>query len=313
MIDLKKLKKNKKIIIFDGTNTLIRAISIAQSYNKNYIRLFYDMIRNILLEFKPNECYIVFDGQGGSNTKRLIFSEYKTNRLNVSKIQTEDYEKFFAMLKYTPLIIIRINNIQGDDVIAHIALKNSYQNNKVVIISTDKDFYQLCDKNTVIYNGVQKTIITQNIVKEKYSCHPINFAIFKALLGDKSDNIPGIKGLGEKLIIKNFGQLFINQQPLCGNFNNFKEYIMNMQHSDLKLKLKENIVLLSKYYKIVNLRDGCILSPQIGAKIDQIIQQKKKDAIFDRKKFIEQCKKYEISDFDIASIYTPLQLISQGK
>lgn len=311
MIDLKNLKKNKKVVILDGTNTLIRAISIAQSHNKNHISLFYDMIRNILLEFKPNECYIVFDGQGGSNTKRLIFPEYKANRLGVSKVQTQDYEKLFDMLKHTPLITIRMNNIQGDDVIAHIALKNSYQGNKVVIISTDKDFYQLCDKNIIIHNGIKKITITQNVVKDKYMCHPTNFSIFKVLVGDKSDNIPGIKGLGEKSIIKHFGELLSNQQPICGNFNNFKEYVLNMQHSDLKLKLKESIGLLSKYYKIVNLRDGCILSPQIGARIDQIIQQKRKGAIFDRKKFIEQCRKHEVSDSDIASIYTPLQLISQ--
>jgi len=80
--------------------------------------------------------------------------------------------------------------------------------NKTIIASSDKDFYQLCSKDIQVWNPINKVLITEAYVIQKYNCHPINFSLYKCLVGDTSDNIVGVKGLGNKTIIKYFGNLF---------------------------------------------------------------------------------------------------------
>lgn len=233
------------------------------------------------------------------------------NRNSVSKIQTEDYQKLFQILKYTPIITLRLNGVQGDNVMGHIAVKNQHLGNRVTIASSDKDFYQLCSKTTQVWQPIRKTLITQGTVLQKYNCHPVNFPIYKCLVGDASDNIVGIKGLGQKTIIKHFGDLFKNELPLQGDVNNFEQHVRGMVHSDMKLKLLQNLPLISKLYKIVNLRSGCIISPQIGMKIDQIINGKKRNLEFNKVQFINQCKKYFVDTENQSILYTALHLISK--
>ena len=257
--------------------------------------------------------YLVFDGEGGNNAKRLLFPQYKMNRNSVSKIQTKDYQILYQLLKHTPIIPLRLNNVQGDNVIGHIAKKNQSLGNNVIICSSDKDFYQLCSKQITVYQPIRKLIITQKDVIAKFNCHPINFSLYKSLVGDSSDNIPGIKGIGEKTIQKHFPNLFKQILPIQGSIQNFKKYIdTQMKYSDTKLKLLENFNMLKNFYKIVDLRSGCFLSPQIGIIIQKTINDKKQSLIFDKTNFLTQCKKYHIKNEDMVIIFNSLFLISKG-
>lgn len=193
----------------------------------------------------------------------------------------------------------------------HIAVKNQNLGNRVTIASSDKDFYQLCSKTTQVWDPIRKILITDGVVIQKYNCHPVNFPIYKCLVGDPSDNIIGIRGLGQKTIIRYFGDLFKQLQPIQGDVRNFEQFVRNMNHSDMKLKVLENLPLISKLYKIVNLRSGCIISPQIGSKIDQIINNKKNNLEFDKPQFINQCKKYFVDTENQSILYTALHLISK--
>lgn len=316
MLDLKRFEQLKKsktnnILIIDGTNQLVRSISAAQKRGLQPYSLFFKTIGVLIDKFKPFECYLVLDGEGGNKTKRLLFSQYKANRNTVSKIQTADYETLYQLLKHTPIITLRVNNIQGDDIIGHIAIKNQALNNKVTIVSSDRDFYQLCSKNISVYEPIKRITITQRDVIAKYDCHPINFPLYKALLGDTSDNIPGIKGLGQKTIKKFFPDIFRNIQPLQGDVQNFHKHVSQMQHSDMKLRIMENFNMYKNFFKIVNLRDGCFLTPQMGIIIEQIIKDKKQALIFDKTEFLTQCKKYNIKNQDVAIIFTSLFLLQR--
>ncbi len=271
------------------------------------------MIGGLIDKFKPFQCYLVFDGQGGNNAKRLLFPQYKTNRNSVSKIQTKDYQILYELIKHTPIITLRLNNIQGDNVIAHIAIKNQIAGNNVVICSSDKDFYQLCSNHIRIYQPIKKITISQKHVIDKYNCHPVNFPLYKSLLGDSSDNIPGIKGLGQKTIQKHFPNLFKQVYPIQGSVQKFKQYIDNqMKYSDMKLRLLQNYNMFKNFYKIVDLRNGCFLTPQIGIIIQKTISDKKKSLVFDKTNFLSQCKKYHIKNEDMVIIFNSLFLISKG-
>lgn len=318
MLDLKRFEELKRsktntMLIVDGCNTLIRAISIAQSYKLQPFSLFFKMLGGLLDKFKPFQMYLVFDGEGGNNAKRLLFPQYKMNRNSVSKIQTKDYQILYQLLKHTPIIPLRLNNVQGDNVIGHIAKKNQSLGNNVIICSSDKDFYQLCSKQITVYQPIRKLIITQKDVIAKFNCHPINFSLYKSLVGDSSDNIPGIKGIGEKTIQKHFPNLFKQILPIQGSIQNFKKYIdAQMKYSDTKLKLLENFNMLKNFYKIVDLRSGCFLSPQIGIIIQKTINDKKQSLVFDKTNFLTQCKKYHIKNEDMVIIFNSLFLISKG-
>lgn len=229
----------------------------------------------------------------------------------VSKVQTEDYQKLFQILKHTPIITLRLNGVQGDNVIGHIAIKNQNLGNRITIASSDKDFYQLCSNNIQVWNPIKRVLITERYVIQNYNCHPINFPIYKCLVGDTSDNIVGIKGLGQKTIIRYFGDLFKQVLPLQGDIKNFELYVKEMEHSDMKLKIVENLPLIYKLFKIINLRSGCIISPQIGASINQVIDNKKRHLQFDKIEFINQSKKYFVDTENQSILYAALHLISK--
>ena len=79
---------------------------------------------------------------------------------------------------------------------------------KVFIVSSDKDFLQLINENVIVYRPMEKEFYTEETIREKYKMHPQNFIIlYKTLLGDNSDKVKGVKGLGEKGLYKKFPEL----------------------------------------------------------------------------------------------------------
>ena len=170
----------KSILIIDGTNQLIRALSVYERFNKTLYGLFFSELATVLKRFKPRQCYLVFDGEGGNFIRRKIFSQYKMNRASVTKIQTQQYNELFQMLRHTPIISVRMNNVEGDDIIAHLAIKNANLGNRVTIVSGDKDFFQLCGQNISVWSPIKRVLIGQQQVKSLYDCHPVNFAILKS-------------------------------------------------------------------------------------------------------------------------------------
>lgn len=304
-----KYANNNYILIIDGTNLVIRSLSIAESRNLNYIQIALSSIVSVLRKFRPNEIYVVFDGQNSCIGRRAIFEGYKQNR-RLKKYQFEDYIQLYELIKYMPVILLRINNIEGDDVIAHIALTNETKNNTILIYSSDQDFFQLCSKKISIYSPNTKLIITESIMQEKYQCYPANFPIIKAIIGDDSDNIPGLKGVGMKTLLNNFHQLFKYYQPIQGDLTKFKQILeVGYSHNKLSNKILNNFEEVKKYYKLVNLRNGVILNPQLGAMLQQTIDNKKKNLQFNKKQFLDYINKLNISNDSINSIYLTLSQI----
>ena len=96
---------------------------------------------------------------------------------------------------------LSIEKLEADDIIAFLAKQASKTNKKVTIVSSDKDFLQLIDKNVEVYAPVKKKTYNLDNVKDEIGVLPENYNIVKALLGDNSDNLPGVKGLGIKTIL----------------------------------------------------------------------------------------------------------------
>ena len=94
--------------------------------------------------------------------------------------------------------------VEADDVIAYVSRMPHFENWQKIIVSSDKDFIQLCNDETVLFRPVQKEVLNKNAIIEKFGIHPNNFALARAIAGDKSDNLEGIRGVGLASVKKRF-------------------------------------------------------------------------------------------------------------
>jgi hypothetical protein len=151
-----------------------------------------------------------------------------------------------------PVIQTMIDYVEADDVIAYVAQHEKYKDWEKVIISSDKDFFQLVEGNCSLYRPIQDTVLEQKNILEEYGIHPRNFALARALVGDKSDNLAGVPRVGLKTVRNRFSFLSSpnSHEPedifkVCENI----EKPVSVHHSILKNKdiVESNYKLMQLY------------------------------------------------------------------
>lgn len=224
---------NDHILVVDAMNMLIRSFSLLKAMNPSGHHVgglvgFLRSLGYVTRIFDPTRVVIVWDGKGGSANRKNIDPNYKAQRAT-SRIthwglydtKAEEQEALINQLYRTqdyldclPIQQIGMEKLEADDIIAYLAKEaaDSPRVKRVTIVSSDKDFLQLVDKTVEVYAPVKKKTFTQENIKEELKVIPENYNVVKALLGDNSDNLPGIKGLGIKTILKEFPQLINNKE-----------------------------------------------------------------------------------------------------
>lgn len=217
------LHKNSRVLIVDSLNTFLRSFVAIHHINPagNHVGGlggFLKSVGSVIKQLQPTRVILVFDGQGGSTNKRYLYPEYKANR-HITKIsnwdafdnQEEESEsitnqiiRLIAYLKCLPVDLVMIDKIEADDVIGYLATRFP---EKVTILSTDQDYLQLVSDKISVYSPVKKVIYNPDQVIKEYGITPQNFLVSKVVLGDKGDNVPGVKGIGAKTLTKLFPQL----------------------------------------------------------------------------------------------------------
>ena len=171
--------------------------------------------------FEPTRVIIVWDGKGGSGNRQNINPDYKAHRANTRithwglyDTKKEETEALVGQLLRTkdylqclPVHQIMMEKLEADDIIAYLAQEASKNKKKMTIISSDKDFLQMVDSYISVYAPVKKKTFTKENIKEEIKVLPENYNIVKALLGDNSDGLKGVKGLGIKTIMSEFPDL----------------------------------------------------------------------------------------------------------
>lgn len=220
-----KPTRNSRILVVDSMNTFMRNFATINAINPagHHIGGLVGYLRSVgyaIKTFRPTRVILVFDGTGSTKNKKNLYPEYKGNR-NIARITNWDVfddkvdeneammgqmSRLIQYLKQLPVSLISIDKIEADDSIGLIV--KHYENdptcNEVTIMSADKDFYQLVSDKVQIYSPTKRKTYKTTDVLEEFGVHPNNFLIYKALLGDTSDNLPGVRGLGPKKIIKLF-------------------------------------------------------------------------------------------------------------
>lgn len=232
--------------------------------------------------FKPNQIFVVWEG-GGSSRRRSIYSEYKQKRRpeKLNRFYDDDIpdtienrnnqiSTIVDILKQSPVNQIYVPDCEADDVIGYLC-KYRFKDNRKLIASSDKDFYQLLDSNTIIYSPTWKKLVTSKDVVEKFGISPENFCLAKSICGDASDNINGVKNVGFKTLSKRFPD-FSKRTPLM--IQDIVDLCDDMIKEGVKLKAITNISeskdLIKRNWKLIYLDTISLSSDQIS-KINYLI------------------------------------------
>lgn len=218
---------NDRVLLIDGLNTFIRSYTCNPATNDDGIHIggitgFLLSIGYAIRNIKPTRVIICFDGKGGSARRKKLFPQYKAQRTvntrltrinSNSSVEDErismgqQIQRLTNYLEKLPVTVMATERIEADDAIAYIA-KQVLPNSQHFIMSTDTDFLQLIDDRIQVWSPTAKKFYFKEDMKSRFNLRPENYILYKSLTGDKSDNIPGIKGLGQKTLEKRLPMLF---------------------------------------------------------------------------------------------------------
>ena len=260
-------KENDRVMIIDGLNLFLRNFAVINFVNQtgNHIGGLGGFLRSLgslIYTIKPTSIYIVFDGKGSSDARKNLLPEYKSGR-NISRITNWDTFKdisdennakmsqvirLIGYLKCLPIKVTSIDKVEADDIIAHLSVTLAKKHNsKVFIVSEDQDYTQLINENIVTYRPRRKIFFTPSKVLEEYKVLVDNFLVYKTLMGDSSDKVSKIKGLGPGKLEKYFPEL--SQKVIT------LQEIVELSEE----KHKEHVIYARVAYALKNLENNLII------------------------------------------------------
>ena len=237
------MENKKKLLLIDGSSVAFRAFFAlyneidrfknASGLHTNAIFGFQLMLSHLLERIQPSHVLVAFDA-GKTTFRTEMFQDYKGGRAKTPDEFREQFPFIRQLLDVSGIRHYELERYEADDIIGTLAKQAEADGFQVVIVSGDKDLIQLADENTVVEisrKGVAEfEAYTPAYLQEKMGITPAQFIDLKALMGDKSDNIPGVTKIGEKTGLK----LLAQYDSLAGIYEN----IENMKAS----KMKENLI-----------------------------------------------------------------------
>jgi len=280
-------KPNDSVLLIDGMNLFIRVFSAIPTTNEDGVHVggIVGFLRSLAFSInmiRPTRIIVVFDGKGGSNRRRKIFPQYKMgrkmsyrlNRANNYLSRNEEQQMMIRQLNRVveyleclPVSIINMENCEADDVIGY-CTKHIFKDNKTTILSTDKDFLQLVDKNTQLYSPTKKIMYDEDKVFEEYGIHPKNFLLFRMFDGDKSDGIPGVNGIGMKTLTKLFPFMKTEQKYTLDDIMRSAK----TQKNTICERIMESKDLLDMNRRLMDLDDS-IITGHTKLKVKEIVER----------------------------------------
>lgn len=179
---------------------------------------FLNALRALVDWTQPSAVIVAWEG-GGSARRRALFPGYKADRRppRLNRYYEDDipdsHENRMHQVRvlvdaigHLPIRQLFIEDCEADDVIGYLC-RNSYRDHRKVIASSDRDYYQLLDDLTMLYTWSGRRFVGPSEATAETGIAPCNFALAKAVVGDRSDNVPGIRGVGFKTLVKRIPRL----------------------------------------------------------------------------------------------------------
>tara|TARA_R110001583_G_scaffold145028_2_gene297016 strand:+ start:968 stop:1942 length:975 start_codon:yes stop_codon:yes gene_type:complete len=249
------MKKTKRVMIIDALNAYLRAYIVDPSLSMGGnpiggIKGFFKILQKLVREIKPDEILIIWDGPNGSKKRKAIDKNYKAGRkplrlnrayANLTPEECSENKKWqqartMEYFNQMPIIQTYIPEIEADDVIAYVTSMPYYKGWQKIIVSNDKDFMQLCDNETILMRPVKKEVMTRKTIVEQIGVHPTNMALARAIVGDSSDNLPGIKGAGLATVAKRL--TFLSESKTY----TIQHVIQHCKNAEENLKIFDRII-----------------------------------------------------------------------
>tara|TARA_B110000008_G_scaffold115367_1_gene118074 strand:- start:674 stop:3358 length:2685 start_codon:yes stop_codon:yes gene_type:complete len=199
--------KKDKLVLVDGSSYLFRAyhalppLTNSKGFPTGAIYGVINMIKKLLEDEAATNFIVVFDAPG-KTFRTDLYKEYKATRPPMPDDLKPQIEPIHEIIKAMGLPLVMISNVEADDVIGTLSKKASNKNLPVVVSTGDKDMAQLVNKNITLINTMNHQRLDRDGVKKKFGVYPEQIIDYLALIGDKSDNVPGIPGVGAKTATK---------------------------------------------------------------------------------------------------------------
>jgi DNA polymerase-1 len=321
------VEDSRPVLLIDGKNLYVRHYVINPDMSSQGVQVggivgTLKSIRRIVSDFSPTKVVIAWEG-GGSTKRRAIYSEYKANRKpeRLNRFYEDDIPDtednrvwqmatLAKLLKCFPVTQVYVQDCEGDDVIAYLCRTHFKENNKI-ILSNDRDYYQLLDEKTSVYSPQSKRIHTvEDVKKEFYGITPNNFALAKAFCGDSSDNIKGVRGLGFKTLVSRIPLFMTTSDLTIDEVLNFCRVRVDEAKVMKNVVDSESIVRMN--WRLVYL-GGSTLTADQERKVDTILAES--NPKLDMLTFMRELVRIGIRSVDnphgFCSSFVPLTKINQ--
>tara|TARA_R100000908_G_scaffold64798_2_gene50042 strand:+ start:248 stop:1288 length:1041 start_codon:yes stop_codon:yes gene_type:complete len=286
--------RHDKVLLIDGLNLFFRNFAMMNMVNPDGIHIgglggFFRSLGAMIRQTNPTSVYVVFDGAGSTASRKNLHSEYKQDRDirritnwdafdNLEEEHDSKVDQIVRIIQYLKLLPVKttvIDKVEADDIIAVLAEKLVEKHNSTCfIVSSDKDFVQLVTDKIILYRPMEKEYYTPKVVKEKFGVLTENFILYKTLLGDNSDKIPGVKGLGVKGIFKKFPELQTESLTLNDIFDistrKFKDHVVYSRIVQDQSRLETNYKIMDLSTPMINEREKDYLDDLIAEETPEL-------------------------------------------
>lgn len=309
----------RPLLIIDSLNLFTRHFIANPTISQNGEHIggivgFLKAIQLLSERFLPSGIYVVWEG-GGSPRRRAIQSSYKNmrrpQRLNRFYSEEEIPDTFenrnwqiatiIKLLNKASVKQLYVSDCEADDIIAYMC-NEVFTSKEKIVISSDKDLYQLIGEKTLQWSPGQKKIIDRDSVKDRFEVYPENFCLVRSFVGDPSDNLRGIKGAGFKSMVKRFPEINeSNKSLLISDLINLAAE--KSQESKLKLysEIADNPDVPMNNWKLMNLGVRSLSAFQIQ-KVESSISsttERKRDKLG----FIREQNAIGVKNFDVERFF----------
>jgi DNA polymerase I len=253
----------KKIALIDGYGFVFRAYHSIPPLTRNdgtpvgAVFGFTTMLLKLLASLNVSHIAVIFDS-GSKTFRNNIYPEYKANRPPCPEDLIPQFSIVRESAEALNISILEKIGFEADDIIATIAKKSAKEGFEVVIVSSDKDLMQLIDENIKMFDAMKNKMVSFNEVQEKFSVEPSKVLEVLSLIGDSSDNVPGVRGIGPKTASELINQ-FENLENLYENLDKIKQ-----EKRRAMLEENKNNAFLSK--KLIRLDENV----ELGIEIDDL-------------------------------------------
>jgi DNA polymerase-1 len=295
----------QKNLYLDGWNLILamNAVMNITDGNSSQVGMYIgvmNLVKTFVEKFKPTKVFFVLDGPEAGERRRELYPNYKGKKritARESKVQIMEGDdnmiygdegafqnqliQIYEFLTLLPITILSVPCCEADDMIAYLALKNK-DSSENIIVSNDRDYLQLIQKNIKVYRWKAKRLYGENELINEFKITPRHFIYRKIMLGDTSDAIEGIKGIGEKTF-ENLSPIFLNEENNFSNVGELVEFFEHLNIDDFKTrertavkKIIEGKDKMKLLYQIMKLDESCMKPEQSEMLHQQIEEQKDK-------------------------------------